>query len=253
MRRPVIAANWKMHLTAGEARALAEQLRAGCRSQAEQVDIIVCPPFTALAETFRVLKGSGLAVGGQNMHWQDQGAYTGEISPPMLKDAGCSHVIVGHSERRQLFGEDDAGVNHKVRAALRHGLTPIFCLGETLAQREQGDTEAICVCQLEQGLAGLEPDEIAAVIIAYEPVWAIGTGRTATPADAQATISFIRRRLAKSFGSPAARTRILYGGSVKATNIAGLMAEADIDGALVGGASLEAASFMAIAGLGVQR
>lgn len=245
MRRPVIAANWKMHMTAGETKVLAEKLLS-CQERVGDIDIVICPPFTSLAPACAVFQGTGLQVGGQNMHWEDSGAFTGEISAPMLKAIGCSHVIIGHSERRQLFGETDAAINRKLKAALLHGLIPIFCLGETLEQREDGTTQEVCSRQLEQGLAGIQSWDIAKTIIAYEPIWAIGTGRTASPEDAQSVISFIRRELGKQYSQGADQVRIVYGGSVKAENIDGLMAQGDIDGALVGGASLDAASFSGI-------
>lgn len=245
MRRPVIAANWKMHMTVGETVALAEKLLP-CQERAGEVDIVICPPFTSLTSACSVLHGTGIQVGAQNMHWEDSGAFTGEVSAPMLKDVGCTHVIIGHSERRQLFGETDAAINRKLKAALRHGLIPIFCLGETLEQREAGTTQEVCAHQLEQGLAGIQSWELAKTIIAYEPVWAIGTGRTASPDDAQSVINFIRRELGKQYSEGADQVRILYGGSVKAENINGLMAQGDIDGALVGGASLVADSFSRI-------
>lgn len=249
MRRPVIAANWKMHMTAGETKILAEKLLP-CRDRAAEVEIVICPPFTSLAQACETFKDTGLQVGGQNMHWEKAGAFTGEISPLMLKDLGCSHVIIGHSERRQLFGETDAAINLKLKAALSHGLIPIFCLGETLDQREKKITEKVCSQQLEQGLAGIQSWDLAKTIIAYEPVWAIGTGRTASPADAQSVIAFIRRELGKKYSQAADQVRILYGGSVKPENIDGLMAQRDIDGALVGGASLDAESFAGIVNFG---
>lgn len=249
MRRPVIAANWKMNMTVGETMALAEKLLP-CQERAGEVDVVICPPFTSLAPACNLFQGTGIQVGGQNMHWEDFGAFTGEISAPMLKAIGCSHVIIGHSERRQLFGETDAAINRKLKAALLHGLTPIFCLGETLEQREAGTTQEVCSRQLELGLAGIQSEDLTKTIIAYEPVWAIGTGRTASPDDAQSVISFIRRELAKQFSKGAHQVRILYGGSVKADNIDGLMAQGDIDGALVGGASLDADNFSGIVNFG---
>jgi triosephosphate isomerase len=183
------------------------------------------------------------------MHHENEGAFTGEVSPLMLKDVGCTHVILGHSERRQLFGETDEGVARKAEAAFRHGLTPIVCVGETLAERESDRTNEVVERQTERALRGLSPDQVAALVIAYEPVWAIGTGRTATPAQAQEVHAFIRGLVGRSHGEPSARAlRILYGGSVKPDNIGALMAEADLDGALVGGASLTAASFLKIVG-----
>jgi triosephosphate isomerase len=249
VRRPVLAANWKMHMTAGETVALAKKILP-CQERAGEADIVICPPFTSLAPACSVFQGTGLQVGAQNMHWEDSGAFTGEISAPMLKEIGCTHVIIGHSERRQLFGETDAAINCKLKAALRHGLIPIFCLGETLEQREAGTTQEVCAHQLEQGLAGIQSGDLAKTIIAYEPVWAIGTGRTASPEDAQAVISFIRRELGKKHSHFADQVRILYGGSVKPENIDGLMAQQDIDGALVGGASLDADSFSKIVNYG---
>lgn len=252
MRRPVIAANWKMYMTVDEARSLAENLLP-CQERGAAAEIVVCPPFTALAQVQEIFRGTGLWVGGQNMHWENAGAFTGEISPLMLKDLGCSHVIIGHSERRQLFGETDANINLKLKAALSHELTPIFCLGETLTERKEGLTERICSQQLRQGLEGIEAGGLAKTIIAYEPVWAIGTGRTASPNDAQAAIGYIRQELTSKYGQVAHDVRILYGGSVKPDNIDGLMEQKDIDGALVGGASLKAESFLGIAKFGEER
>ncbi len=190
--------------------------------------------------------GAGIQVGAQNMHWQDKGAFTGEVSAAMLKDVGCTHVILGHSERRTLFGETDSKVNKKLKAALKAGLIPILCIGETLEEREENVTEAVCQRQLAGALVGIEYWDLATCIIAYEPIWAIGTGRTATPEDAQSVIGFIRSVLGESYSEAADQVRILYGGSVKADNIEGLMAKPDIDGALVGGASLQAEGFARI-------
>jgi len=245
MRRPIIAGNWKMHKTIAEAAALARSVVAAAGSEGPEV--VVCPPFTALAAVAGVTAGSGVAVGGQDVFWEDQGAFTGEVSAPMLLDAGCRYVIIGHSERRQFFGETDASVNKKLKAALAHKLVPIVCVGETLAEREAGATEEVVGRQVREGLAGLAPEEAAGIVIAYEPVWAIGTGRTASPADAQAVCAYIRQLAAEMFGGKAAAAlRIQYGGSVKPDNIAELMAQPDIDGALVGGASLDAAAFSKI-------
>ncbi|NLI14422.1 triose-phosphate isomerase [Pelotomaculum propionicicum] len=245
-RRPIIAGNWKMHKTIAEALALVQEIKeaaAGC----DGVEVAVCPPFTALAPVVEALRGTDIAVGAQNVHWEDKGAYTGEISPVMLRDAGCRYVIIGHSERRQYFGETDENVNRKVKAVFAQGLTPIMCVGETLAEREAGVTEKVVRTQTEAGLAALTGEQVAGMVIAYEPVWAIGTGKTASDEDAQQVISFIRGIVAGLYGDSAAgRVRIQYGGSVKPENAAGLMAKPDIDGALVGGASLEAASFTGI-------
>ena len=251
MRRPVIAGNSKMNMTASETRVLLGQLKASLAA-AGDVEVIVGPPFTSLAEACSQLRGTAIAVGGQNMHWEEKGAFTGEVSAAMLKDLGCTCVILGHSERRILFGEDDAMVNKKVHAALAAGLTPILCIGETLEQREQGVTQAVCRRQLEGALAGLTAGAAARLIIAYEPVWAIGTGRTATPQDAQSVIGYVRAWLREAYGDTADTVRILYGGSVKASNIDGLMAQPDIDGALVGGASLDAGEFTRIVRFEVQ-
>jgi len=245
MRRPLIAGNWKMYKTVSEAVALVEAVRAGVAGA--PAEVMVAPPFTALTAVAPLLRGTGIGLGAQDMHWENEGPFTGAISPVMLRDAGCTHVIVGHSERRQHFGETDEGVARKTRAALSHGLTPVVCVGETLAERESSRTMEVVERQLERALRELTPDQAAVVVIAYEPVWAIGTGRTATPEQAQEVHAFIRRHLAASHGAPpAAALRILYGGSVKPDNIGSLMAQADVDGALVGGASLEAGSFLKI-------
>ncbi len=244
MRRPVIAGNWKMYKTAAEAAALARAVRAGIAGTAE---VILAPPFTALAAVAAELRGGALGLAGQNMHFEREGAFTGEISGPMLRDAGCTHVILGHSERRQLFGESDEGVGRKAAAAFTHGLLPIVCVGETLQERDAGRTMEVVERQLERGLRALSPDQAALALVAYEPVWAIGTGRNATPQQAQEVHAFIRGRVATSHGEPvAAALRILYGGSVKADNAGVLLAEPDVDGALVGGASLTADSFLKI-------
>ncbi|MHB8054207.1 MAG: triose-phosphate isomerase [Candidatus Aminicenantales bacterium] len=244
--RPFVAGNWKMNLTVPETRAWIEEwlLHAAGLDEAETV---VCPPFTALKEASRRLAGTGILLGAQNLHWEDKGAFTGEVSGPMLADAGCRYVIIGHSERRQLFGETDATVQKRIAAALRAGLRPIFCIGETLAQREAGLTLDIIGAQLEGGLAGLPPETVEGLIFAYEPVWAIGTGRTATPDGAQEVHQAIRERLGQRIGKPAAAyVIILYGGSVKPANAYALFQKRDIDGFLVGGASLEAASMAEI-------
>jgi triosephosphate isomerase len=247
MRRPLIAGNWKMYKTVPEGVVLAQEIRAGLALPLKDRDVLVAPPFTALAAVAEALRGSDVFLGGQNMHWEREGAFTGEISPTMLKQVGCSHVILGHSERRHIFGESDDMVARKTRAAVDNGLTPIFCVGETLPERESSLTLEVIERQLERALRQLTPDEASRAVVAYEPVWAIGTGRTATPAQAQEVHAFIRKRLSATHGEPvAAAVRILYGGSVKPDNVDGLMAEPDVDGALVGGACLKAESFLRI-------
>lgn len=246
MRIPLLAGNWKMYKTVTEAvefvRGLKEAL-AGVQG----VEVAVCPPFTALYAVARELEGSNIVLGAQNMHRAEEGAYTGEISPVMLKEIGCRYVILGHSERRQYFGESDEDVNAKVKAALKHGLVPIVCVGERLEEREAGHTERVVGAQVRRSLAGLSGTELAGLVVAYEPVWAIGTGRTASPEDAQQVNAFIRCLLAGMGGQEAARqVRIQYGGSVKPENAAELLGQPDIDGALVGGASLKVDSFAAI-------
>lgn len=245
-RTPLLAGNWKMHGTAAEAVALIDALLPLIADR-EDRDVLVAPPFTALVPVAARLAGSGVHLAGQNLHWEDRGAYTGEISAPMLVAAGCSHVILGHSERRQLFGDLDDWVGRKTQAALRAGLTPIVCVGETLAEREADETLEVVARQLRAALIGLDDDALLRVVIAYEPVWAIGTGRVATPGQAQEVHASLRALLA-SLATPsvAARVRILYGGSVKPDNIDTLMRQPDIDGALVGGASLQAADFARI-------
>jgi len=209
--------------------------------------VLVAPPFTALAAIAEALRGSDVFLGAQNMHWEREGAFTGEVSPTMWKQVGCSHVILGHSERRHIFGESDDMVARKTRTAVDNGLTPILCVGETLPERESSLTLEVVERQLERALRALTPDEASHAVVAYEPVWAIGTGRTATPAQAQEVHAFIRKRLSATHGEPAAAAlRILYGGSVKPDNVDGLMAEPDVDGALVGGACLKADSFLRI-------
>ena len=245
MRRPVIAGNWKMHLLREEATALIGQLRASCDTDA--VEVVVCPPFTLLAAAAQALAGSRVGLGAQDVFWEPQGAFTGEVSPRMLSDAGCRYVIIGHSERRTYFGETDGSVRRKLAAARAQGLQPIVCLGETLAQREAGQTFGVLTRQLDGGLADLAPGDAESLIMAYEPVWAIGTGRNATPEQAQDAHAFIRQWAAKRFGLRAAGAlRIQYGGSVTAANAASLLQQGDVDGALVGGASLNAEAFSAI-------
>jgi triosephosphate isomerase len=251
MRRPVIAGNWKLFKTIGEAVALVNDLKvrtAGITG----VDIVVAPVFTALSSVATAAADSNIQLSAQNCFWEESGAYTGEVSPSLLKDAGCSHVIIGHSERRQYFGETDATVNRKIHAAIASGLTVIACVGETLTEREAEQTFSIIETQIQGALAGLTAEAVAGLIVAYEPVWAIGTGKSASEAQAQEVHTFIRSQLERLFGlQVATAVRILYGGSVKPESINALMAQADIDGALVGGASLSAESFAAIAGYSV--
>jgi triosephosphate isomerase len=243
MRRKLIAGNWKMYKTVAEATALVEEIRKGVAGAAG--DALVAPPFTAIAAVVAAAKGSPVAVAAQNMHFEKEGAFTGEVSAPMLVDAGVTHVILGHSERRQYFAETDDGVAKKTKAALAAGLLPISCVGETLAEREAGRTMEVVGRQMDAILAAVTADEAKKVVIAYEPVWAIGTGKVATPEQAQEVHAFIRSRIAAKHGQPVADVlRILYGGSVKPDNVKGLMALPDVDGALVGGASLKADSFL---------
>ncbi|WP_129670709.1 triose-phosphate isomerase [Candidatus Chloroploca sp. Khr17] len=246
MRTPIIAGNWKMFKTVGEAVELVKALLAEV-SSLEGREVVICPPFTALYALRPLLVGTRLGLGAQNVYHETQGAYTGEIAPGMLVDVGCQYVILGHSERRQYFGETDASVSRKLRAALTAGLTPIVCVGETKTERDAGQAETVVGSQIQGSLAGLTPTEMAKCIVAYEPVWAIGTGDTATPEDAQAMHAAIRAMLADQFGGETASgVRIQYGGSVKPDNIDVLMSQADIDGALVGGAALTASSFLRI-------
>lgn len=244
MRKPMIAGNWKMFKTVSEAGTLVKELIPRVKD-AEGVEIVLCPPAVDLYLVKMLLEGTNIGLGAQNMHWEDSGAFTGEISPVMVKDL-CAYVILGHSERRQYFGETDETVNRKTKAAFRHGLLPIICIGETLEEREAGQTERVCERQALAALDGLTREEIVRAVIAYEPIWAIGTGRSATSADANETISYIRRVVGSEFGPAADEMRILYGGSVKPNNITEYMQQSDIDGALVGGASLDAQNFAAI-------
>ncbi|MDE3109315.1 MAG: triose-phosphate isomerase [Acidobacteriota bacterium] len=246
MRRPVMAGNWKMYKTRAETHAFFRDflpLVASC----QHCDIVVAPPFTAICAAVEAARGTNVAISGQDLHWETEGAFTGEVSAGMLAESGCTHVIVGHSERRQYFGETDASIHRKTEAALRANLTPIVCVGESLAEREANQTETVLKRQFEDGLAALTPYEFSRILVAYEPVWAIGTGRTATPEIATEAHRFLRELAAARFThEQASALRILYGGSVKPGNIEGLMAQAEIDGALVGGASLDPKSFAAI-------
>ncbi len=246
MRRKIIAGNWKMNLTVAEGTALVTALRDRC-AKVSNMDIVVAPTATAIYPIAQVLAGSMIAVAGQNCHWADKGAYTGEFSPVQLKDAGCKYVIIGHSERRQYFAETNEGVAKKARALFDHQLTPILCVGETLEERESNKTFDVIAEQVKVGLSALSADEVAAIVLAYEPVWAIGTGRTATPEQAEEVHAAIRKQVAEIYGQATAdKVRIQYGGSVKASNAAQLLGQPDIDGALVGGASLTADAFMGI-------
>ena len=247
IRKPIIAGNWKMYKTISEAVAFVEELKRAEGADSSAVEVVLCPPFTALYPMAQALKGAPIGLGAQNMHWEAEGAFTGEVSPYMLKEAGCTHVIIGHSERRQFFGETDEGVNKKVKAALAVGLIPMLCVGELLAERESGITEKVIKTQTVAGLAGLTGEHVSGLVIAYEPVWAIGTGKTASDADAQQVNAYIRTLVGELYdANVAAQVRIQYGGSVKPDNAAGLMGMPDIDGALVGGASLDVNNFCGI-------
>ena len=246
MRIPIVAGNWKMHKTAAEAAAFIHALRPAAESASDR-EIVLAPAFTALSAAVRAARGTDIRICAQNLHWAASGAYTGEISAGMLTEIGCTHVIIGHSERRQYFGETDGTVHLRVLAALDAGLTPIVCVGETLEQREAGNTETVLTEQFTAGVGALLPEQFGKLILAYEPVWAIGTGRTATPEIADESHRALRSLAADRFGRSAADgVRILYGGSVKPSNFAGLLAKKDIDGGLIGGASLDSDSFAAL-------
>jgi triosephosphate isomerase len=246
MRIPVLAANWKMHKSQNDARSFIREF-VPLVSKLSNVEVVIAPAFTSISTAVDAAKGSKISIAGQDLYFERQGAFTGEVSAEMLKDAGASHVIIGHSERRRLFGDTDEAVNKKLRAAITGGLVPIVCVGETLTEREAGDTLTVLDRQVKNGLDGLTGDELAALVIAYEPVWAIGTGKNATTAEAGEAHAHIRSRLRQWFGgAPADRCRILYGGSVKPENIRELIGLPDVDGALVGGASLEVRSFAEI-------
>lgn len=245
MRTPLIAGNWKMHAIVREARDLASGVVSGLAGVAD-VDVVVCPPFTALAEVGRVLGGSLVELGAQDLHWETKGAYTGEISAAMLWDLGCTYVIVGHSERRRLLGEEDEAVGRKVAAAASGELIPILCVGESLDEREAGRTERIIQTQARIGTLALTPEQAAQLVVAYEPVWAIGTGVPATGAEADRIARLLRGWLGEWFGDAAAGVRILYGGSVTPETIGEFVSQPEVDGALVGGASLNAETFTAI-------
>jgi len=245
MRKPIIAGNWKMHKTPSQTVSLINELKPLVKDA--QVEVVVCPPFVCLPAAKEALSGSNIKLGAQNMHWEEQGAFTGEVAPGMLKELDVEYVIIGHSERRQYFGETDEMVNKKVLSAVAHNLIPIICVGETLEQREQGITEEVVDKQTRAALQGLNADVAHRVVIAYEPIWAIGTGKTASSNDANEVIGYIRKVVGEVLGSQAAQQmRILYGGSVKPENAAELMGMPEIDGALVGGASLKAQDFAKI-------
>ena len=248
MRKFIIAGNWKMYKNIVEAIELANGLKRELfELSSDDIDIVLCPPFTALSEVAEVIANSNIKLGAQDVYWQDEGAFTGEVSPLMLKDAGCQFVIIGHSERRQFFGETNKGVNSKIKAALKHGLTPIVCVGESLKEREADQTFKILDDHIQNGLKDISESEILKLVIAYEPVWAIGTGKTATPAQAQEAQKYIRDLLIKMYNKElASETRIQYGGSVKPENTQELMQQPDVDGALVGGASLKIETFAEI-------
>jgi triosephosphate isomerase len=245
MRRPIIAGNWKMNKTVKETAELINALKDKVKDA--KCEVVVCPPFTSLSQAIELVKGSNLKVGAQNMYFEESGAFTGEVSPLMLKELGVEYVILGHSERRQYFKEDDELINKKVLAAYKYELTPILCVGETLEEREQDKTFDVINYQLEKGMKDLTEEQVSKLVIAYEPVWAIGTGKTATSEDANNVIKAIRNKVREMFGDRAAEEiRIQYGGSVKPSTIKEQMAQSDIDGALVGGASLKAEECAAI-------
>jgi len=247
-RKVIIAGNWKMNKTAAEGCALVEALKEKLSCSCyDAVDVVVCPPFTTLSAVVECAANSNVKVGAQNIHWAANGAFTGEISAEMLKTTGVEYVIIGHSERRQYFGETDETVNKRLKAALAADLIPIVCIGELLDERESGRTEEVLAVQIRGGFAGISADEMVKTVVAYEPVWAIGTGKTATPEIAEETHAFIRKELAAMFGSEvAAKVRIQYGGSMKASNARELVAQEDIDGGLIGGAALDADSFVSL-------
>lgn len=248
-RRPLMAGNWKMYKTSGEGAILIQDLARRVEDAWDEVEVVCCPPFTGLRAAQVAIETDGyrIGLGAQNVHWEAEGAYTGEVSPPMLADLGVSYVIVGHSERREYFGETDETVNRKAAAVFAHGMTPIICCGESLATREAGETESFVIAQVRSGMAGFSEEEAQTMVVAYEPIWAIGTGRTATPEQANDVARKIRATLGAMYGPPTAMSaRILYGGSMKPENARMFMAEPDIDGGLVGGAALKADSFAEI-------
>lgn len=242
MRKPIIAGNWKMHKTIAEALEFVNQVKD--RVNNDNVEAVICAPFTLLKDLKEATKGTNIKIGAQNMHFEEKGAFTGEISPLMLKELDMDYVVIGHSERRQYFNETNETVNKKVLKALEVGIDPILCVGETLEERESGNTKDICKVQVEKALENVSKEDLAKVVIAYEPVWAIGTGKTATSEDANDVIAYIREVVANLYGELANKVRIQYGGSVKPSNVAEIMNQSDIDGALVGGASLEANDYV---------
>lgn len=245
MRKAIIAGNWKMNKTPEEAANLVEELKPLVKNAS--CDVVVCPPFVCLDAAQKAAAGSNIKVGAQNCYFKDSGAYTGEVAPAMLQAMGVEYVIIGHSERREYFGETDDSVNKKVKMALEHNLIPIICCGEYLEQREAGVTKTLVQYQMQAALSGLTKEQVADVVIAYEPIWAIGTGKTATDEDANEVIGYIRKQIEEDFGKAAAdAVRIQYGGSMKPNNVVGLMGQSEIDGGLVGGASLNAEDFAAI-------
>lgn len=253
-RRKIIAGNWKMFTDVEEGKILATEVARLASDLTSEIDLVLCPPFTGLYGVSKCIGDSRISMGGQNMHWADDGAYTGEISAKMLLTSGCRYVILGHSERRMYFGETNSTVHQKVKKALGAGLIPIMCVGESLEERDRGETEDVVSTQITEGLHGLAGDEVAQMVLAYEPIWAIGTGQVATPSQANDVHIHIREVLTHLFGrDTASNLRIQYGGSVKADNAGALLSESDIDGALVGGASLDGVSFIAIARAAVGR
>lgn len=242
MRKPIIAGNWKMHKTIAEALEFVNQVKD--RVNDDNVEAVICAPFTLLKDLKEATKGTNIKIGAQNMHFEEKGAFTGEISPLMLKELDMDYVVIGHSERRQYFNETNETVNKKVLKALEVGIGPILCVGETLEERESGNTKDVCKVQVEKALENVSKEDLAKVVIAYEPVWAIGTGKTATSEDANDVIAYIREVVANLYGELANEVRIQYGGSVKPSNVAEIMNQSDIDGALVGGASLEANDYV---------
>ena len=242
MRKPIIAGNWKMNMTPSQAKELVTELIPLVKDAA--CDVVVCPPYVDIALVAELVKGTNIQVGAQNIHWAEKGAFTGEISAAMLKEAGAAYAIIGHSERRQYFGETDETVNSRTKAALAAGIVPIICVGESLAQRENGETDAVVSGQVKADLEGIPGEAVAGLVIAYEPIWAFGTGKTATDEQANETIGLIRKTIASLYGQAVAdQVRIQYGGSMNPKNVKGLMAQPEIDGGLIGGASLKAPDF----------
>jgi len=245
MRKPIIAGNWKMNKTPSEAEALINELIPLVKDA--KCDVVICPPYVDLALAAKLIEGTNIHLGCQNIHWADKGAFTGEVSADMLKEVGVEFAIIGHSERRQYFGETDETVNARSKAAIAAGITPIICVGESLEQREAGETDALVTAQIEGALKDIAASDVEQLVIAYEPIWAIGTGKTATDEQANETIGVIRAAIAKLYGGEVAdKVRIQYGGSMNPKNVKGLMAQSEIDGGLIGGASLKAPDFAAV-------